>query len=168
MPRYWAIRTDQERADRLWAEVLAGRLRQGWGYQPEQDLELIADLKRRGRALTNDQRNTWRGNRRLLSTEPGEVRRGDIVVAPNLPRRGECAILRVTGEYRYEISDIPNAVWDGPDYGHILPVDVIAAPIDRSDRAISDRLRSALRPPMRMWSLDHVADDIEALIRERS
>ncbi|MBA3778831.1 MAG: hypothetical protein H0X16_05970 [Chloroflexi bacterium] len=168
MPRYWGIRTDQQRGDELWAEVQSGRLRQGWGYRDEQDLELIAHLKAMGRPLNDHQRATWRGNRRLLSHEPGEVRPGDIVVAPNLPRWGVWALLRVTGSYRYEISDILNAVTiDGeeglPDYGHVLPVQLLTPlPIERTDARVTDRLLRAMRPPM--FSLDHVASDVGRLL----
>ena len=50
---------------------------------------------------------------------------GDIVVLPHLPRHGVWSIVRVTGGYRYEVSDEPNA-WDRrPDYGHIRDVELL-------------------------------------------
>ena len=61
MPRYWVMRTDRSRKAELWREVEAGRLRQGWGWLPEQDLELMADLRRSGRPLSEAQRDRGAG-----------------------------------------------------------------------------------------------------------
>ena len=165
MPRYWVMRTDRSRKAELWREVEAGRLRQGWGWLPEQDLELIADLRRAGRPLGEAQYAAWRGNRRLLSTEPGEVRQGDVILLPHLPREGRWSVVRVAGRYRYEISNIENAVFNAGDYGHILPVEVVADFIDPRDARVSDRLRRSVRNRQRMWNIDGVGEDVERLVR---
>jgi hypothetical protein len=39
--RYWAIRTDKDNRTILLDEVQKGRLRQGWGYDSNQDLRII-------------------------------------------------------------------------------------------------------------------------------
>ena len=41
--RYWAMRTSPWERPYIWAEAQAGRLRQGWGWAAEQNLEVIAD-----------------------------------------------------------------------------------------------------------------------------
>jgi hypothetical protein len=39
--RFWAIRTDKDNSSVLFAELQKGRLRQGWGYDASQDLQLL-------------------------------------------------------------------------------------------------------------------------------
>src|SRR3954453_23774824 len=102
MPRYWAIRTDQSRRPFFWSELHAGRLRQGWGYRPELNLENLAETRRRGGRLAKYQQDAWRGNRRLLPSQPDSMQVGDIVVFLHLPRYGVWSIARVTGSYRFE------------------------------------------------------------------
>jgi hypothetical protein len=46
--RYWAIRTDRNNRELLFHELGEGRLRQGWGYDPSQDLHLIQEEVARG------------------------------------------------------------------------------------------------------------------------
>jgi len=53
------MRTDRQNASWHWAEVNAGRLRQGWGYQPKQDLTLIRDRRERGDAIDRDVEWAW-------------------------------------------------------------------------------------------------------------
>lgn len=167
MTRYWALRTDQSRRAFFWKELQAGRLRQGWGYRPDLDLKHLADLRRRGVRLPKYQQDAWRGNRRLLPTEPDSMQVGDIVVFLHLPRYGVWSVARVTGGYRYEISSEPNAVDGTPDYGHIREVDLVtgAHGIDPIQAGSSDALRQAVRARMRMWSIDSHGDEIEQLIR---
>jgi len=167
MTRYWAIRTDQARRPFFWRELKAGRLRQGWGYRPELDLENLARLRKRGVKLPKYQQDTWRGNRRLLQTEPDSMQTGDIVVLLHLPEYGTWSIARVTGDYRFEISDEPNNVDATPDYGHIRPVELLTGdrPIRPADDGASDDLRRSMRPIMRMWSLDAHGHELGSLVR---
>jgi hypothetical protein len=166
MTRYWAMRTDQSRRPFFWRELKAGRLRQGWGYRQELDLENLARLRRKGVKLPKYQQDAWRGNRRLLPTEPDSMRTGDIVVFLHLPEYGMWSIARVTGGYRFEISDEPNAVDGTRDYGHIRPIELLSAdrPIDARRADISDGLRRSMRPQSRMWSLDPHAAEIDHLV----
>ena len=128
MTRYWAMRTDPARRAFIWAELLDGRLRQGWGYREDQDLELLARIRRAGGALDAGQQATWRGNRLLLPTEPGAVSTGDLIVLANMPRHGAWSIARVTGGYRYQISSQRNATDHAQlDYGHIREVSLLRA-----------------------------------------
>lgn len=166
MPRYWALRTDQARRDFIWRELQAGRLRQGWGYSPDLDLEHLAALKRRGVRLPKYQRDAWRGNRRLLPSQPGSMQVGDIVVFLHVPRYGVWSIARVTGGYRYEISSQGNAVDGTPDYGHIRDVELLtdARGVDPRREGVSDGLRRSMRSIQRMWTLDAHGQEIERLV----
>ncbi len=166
MTRYWAIRTDQQRREFLWGELLAGRLRQGWGYRPELDLAHLADLRERGDRLPKYQQDAWRGNRRLLPSQPDAMQVGDIVVLLHLPRSGVWSVARVTGGYRYAISMQGNAVDGTPDYGHIRDVELLTDKrgIDPVREGASDKRRRAMRPRIRMWSLDGHGDELERLL----
>jgi hypothetical protein len=167
MTRYWAMRTDQARRAFIWAELLDGRLRQGWGYREDQDLELLARIRRAGGTLDAGQQATWRGNRLLLPTEAGSVSVGDLIVLPHLPRYGAWSIARVTGGYRYQISGQRNATDHAQlDYGHIREVSLLTGPlgIDPEAEGVQAHLRAAMRPRIRMWNLDGFGDEIEALL----
>jgi len=168
MTRYWALRTDQNRRPFFWSELQAGRLRQGWGYAPELNLELLSDIKRRGGRLAKHQQDAWRGNRRLLPSQPNSMQVGDIVVFLHLPRYGVWSLARVTGGYRYEISTQSNAVDGTPDYGHIRDVELLTDDrgVNPNREGASERLRKAMRPMIRMWSLDAHGDEIDRLIKD--
>jgi hypothetical protein len=165
--RYWAMRTDQARRDWIWSELRAGRLRQGWGYRPDLDLEQLAALRRQGVKLPKYQQDAWRGNRRLLPSQPDSMQVGDIVVSLHLPRYGVWSIARVTGGYRYEISTMGNAFDGSPDYGHIRDVELLTNErgIDPVREGGSKVLRHAMRQRQRMWCLDFHGDEIDRLLR---
>jgi len=166
MTRYWALRTDQARRSFIWSELQAGRLRQGWGYRPDLDLENLAEIRRRGGRLAKYQQDAWRGNRRLLPSQPDSMQVGDIVVFLHLPHHGVWSIARVTGGYHYEISTQGNAVDGTPDYGHIRDIELQthARGVDSVRVGVSDGLRRSMRPQSRMWSLDAHGEEIERLI----
>lgn len=166
MTRFWALRTDQQRHEFIWGELQAGRLRQGPGYRPDLDLEHLADLRRRGVRLPTYQQDAWRGNRRLLPSQPDSMQVGDIVVFLHLPRYGVWSIARVTGGYRYEVPTQGNAVDGAPDYGHICDVELLTDErgIDPVREGASDAIRRAMRPMIRMWSLDAHGEQITRLL----
>jgi hypothetical protein len=166
MSRYWALRTDQSRRPFFWSELQAGRLRQGWGYRTDLNLEHLADVRRRGGALSKYQQDAWRGNRRLLPTQSSSMQVGDIVVFLHLPLYGTWSIARVAGGYRYEISAQGNAVDGTPDYGHIRDVELLTDErgVDPLREGVSDALRRSMRPIMRMWSLDAHGAEIDRLV----
>ncbi|HEY3411686.1 MAG TPA: restriction endonuclease [Armatimonadota bacterium] len=164
MNRYWVIRTDKASTDWIWSELQEGRLRQGWGYRDDQDLHQISALAAAGTPLNDDQRYTWRGNRRLLETEPDGVTPGDFVLLPHLPSQGSWSIARVSGPYRWESPSFPNAGAD-PDFGHILPVELVSKrPINPFEDAASARLRQTMHVLSRMWNIDSLAADVEELV----
>ncbi|MDP9318690.1 MAG: hypothetical protein M3O94_06400, partial [Actinomycetota bacterium] len=97
---YWVMRTSPWERPYLWAEAQGGRLRQGWGYADEQNLEVIAATIRRGGGLTDSQQDARRALRMLASWDGG-MRLGDMVVTPNLPEYGRLPIFRVIGSYHW-------------------------------------------------------------------
>ncbi len=163
---HWGIRTDTENnTDYIWRELRQGRLRQGWGRRPLEDLELIEGQVRDGRPLDEGQQQTWRGNRRLLSTQPDAVQIGDLAVLPHVAGYGTWTIARITGPYRFSTDDGRNYL-GAPDFGHILPVEIVTDPIPWRDPAHSETLRAAMRQRQRMWSLAPVADEVDDLARK--
>jgi hypothetical protein len=161
--RYWVVRTDKAKTGYVATELAQGRLRQGWGWDDEQDLRVIAATQQARRQLTDAQKNTWRGNRRLLDTEPDGVRQGDLALLPHQPSHGSWSLVRVAGSYRWEHPTEPNS-FDFPDYGHILPVELVSMrPIHPFEDAVSARLRQTMRVLSRMWNIDSLGPDVEEL-----
>lgn len=150
------MRSARTNAGWLWSEVLAGRLRQGWGYRPEQDLVLLRDRRERGEPMSQDDDWAW-PNRRMLSDEPDGMQIGDLIFAPHLPQPGRWAILRITGAYRYQIDP------EHGDFGHILPVEVLMPGAPDAD--LTPALQSVRRYPARLRRLSRAAyDDLESLL----
>jgi Restriction endonuclease len=171
--RYWAIRTDKENKSLLLGELCAGRLRQGWGYDPSQNLRLVQDEIARGGAwwdrLTEKQKEVLL-HLKMLSAAHGGVKIGDWILVPNLPDYGAFVIAEVTGDYQFEPLDL---VGDtdvnglATDYAHVLPVRLITdRGINRYAEHVDARIRSTLRTPMRMWNVDGYRDEIERLVNQ--
>ena len=132
------MRTSPWERPYIWAEAQAGRLRQGWGTQEDQNLEVIAAALRRGDTLSESQREAKRALRMLTSWEHG-MRVGDVVVAPNLPDYGRLSIARVRGSYEWAPA---SPLRFGERFGHVLPVEMLITDIDRRGPDVSDGLRS--------------------------
>jgi hypothetical protein len=123
--RYWAIRTDRDNRAILLNELRQGRLRQGWGYDQNQDLRLIQSEIGKGGSwwerLSAIQKEAL-PHLRMLAAADDSVQRGDWIVAPNLPEDGMFLVGEVNGEYWYEPlklqgdTDVNNL---GQDYGHV-------------------------------------------------
>ena len=157
---YWVMRTSPWERPYIWAEARRGRLRQGWGWNEEMDLDLIAEVVRRGGQLSDGQRMSWRSRRMRTSASDG-MRVGDVVVAPNLPEWGRLSVFRVAGSYEYSL-DAPRR-WD-ERFGHVLPVELLAADIDRRAQNVSDGLRAMLRPQARLYNISGYGGDVERLL----
>ena len=164
MTHFWAIRTDTgNNRPYIWSELQSGRLRQGWSRRPDEDLEVIEEMLRIGGRLTAGQKEAWRRNRLLIGTQEGGVAPGDYLVLPHLPTHGLLTVVVVNGAYRFSIDSGRN--WLGrPDFGNILPVKIVSAPISRYDPSVSHELRRRLRPRQPMWRLDQVGREIELLV----
>ncbi|HEV8699210.1 MAG TPA: DUF262 domain-containing protein [Candidatus Limnocylindrales bacterium] len=157
--RYWVMRTDRGNRSALWGELAQGRLRQGWGWADDQDLRKLQAVARGGGVWTESQRAAAR-NRRMLSSEPNSIQIGDLIVVPHMPAEGRWSLARVIGAYEYGSAD----GW--ADYRHVLPVELLSGPggIDPNRPLISRQLRSSLRNQNRMWNIDPVGPDVEAVV----
>ena len=157
MTRYWVMRTGPQNDTPLLSEELLkkGLLRQGWGYSPDQDLNRIASS---GKELSKDQRLSWRGNRRMLSTQRDGIQKGDLIVLPHLPERGRWSVVRVIGAYEYAIHDVRG------DYGHILPVEPWThRPVHPMEA--SAPLRQTMRTKCRLWNIDRLAVEVDKIVQ---
>ena len=160
--RYWAMRTSAEYAETIWREACAGRLRQGWGWEVEQDLRDVMALVAADRDLTVMQRMALRA-RRMLDTEPDGMHEGDLVITQNLPVHGRFSVFRVAGSYRFELPAPP----DHQDFGHVIPVGLVLADVDRHDPCVSEALRRAISLQPRLYEITRYGGDVEALLDGR-
>jgi hypothetical protein len=157
--RYWAMRTDQNRRADLWAEIRAGRLRQGWGWDPDMDLQVIAEAVDAGRPLTDWEQQAW-GNRRMLTSRDDAIHVGDVVLVPHMPEHRRFSLVRVTGEYEFDGGQVFG------DYGHILPVQLLTdyQGIAYTDDVVPVKLQTSLGNRVRLWNLDAFGSELEGLI----
>lgn len=141
--RYWGYRINKHLIPFFRGELEQGRLRQGWGG-PGQDL--------RGSTLKSGARR----NLRML-----KVKKGDILLVPELPERDRVAIVEATEDWEsgYRFEDPAEG-----DYSHIFPARLLKSFV-RQTAGVSGDLRKSLRFVGRFWSLDSVGADIEVLKR---
>lgn len=159
---YWVMRTSPWERPFLWAEAKEGRLRQGWGVEDEQNLEVIAEAIRSGRALTPLQQESRRALRMLASWHNG-MHLGDVVVAPNLPVYGRLSAFRVAGSYYW--SPVASMTF-GERFGHVLPVELLIADVDRWSTLVTAALRGALRGQNRLYNITGYGGEVDYLIGE--
>jgi hypothetical protein len=157
---YWVMRTSPWERSYLWSEAIGGRLRQGWGVADEQNLEVIAAAIRRGQELTDLQKEARRALR-MLTSWPDGIRVGDLVIAPNLPEYGRLSVFRVAGSYEWAPG--PELTWR-ERFGHVLPVELVIADLDRRGPRVTDALRSALGAQTRLYNVNGYGGDVERLI----
>ena len=124
------------------------------------NLGVIADLVRRGGDLSDEQRMSWR-SRRMDTSQPDGIRVGDLVVAPNLPDWGRLCICRVTGSYEYSL-DLPRRFDER--FGHILPIKLLRAGVDRRSGEVSEALRGILRVQTRLYNVNGYGGDVEQVL----
>ena len=157
-PRYWALRTDPKRRAELWDEIQAGRLRQGWGWDPDMDLQVIAERLATGEPLSDWQRQAW-ANRRMLTTQPDGIHPEDLVLVPHMPETKRFSVVRVVGPYEYDGGQ------KFGDYGHILPVRLLTGRdgISYTDPRLPLRLQTSLGNRIRLWNLDAFGEDLGGL-----
>ncbi len=149
---YWAMRTcrDNEMARQfLLAELHAGRLRQGWGYDESQDLRILQANWQNGIPLTDIQQAAALHWRMANGPEGEYMQVDDLVVVPNSPIDGLFTICRITDDYEFDIAT------DFEDFGHIRPVEVIgpAGGVANNHELVDAALRRSFRCPLRMWNV---------------
>jgi hypothetical protein len=142
---YWCYRIDTSRIKFFTKELNEGRLRQGWGWDEAQDLRDFKLDEGAGR------------NRPMFN----KVKKGDILLIPQLPNWGEVALVEATEDwnkgYVFEIDQTLG------DYGHIFPAKYLKK-FTRNNENVTGNLRSTLKNPSRFWNINHYSDDVEILI----
>ena len=163
---YWAMRTSRdtpEHREFLRQELSEGRLRQGWGGYPEQDLRYIEEAWREGRSLTKKQADaSWHW--RMGDGPAGDyMNNGDVVLVPNMPHDGFFTLVRIRGPYEFEING------EHADFGHLRTVEVLtpvqAWPMDTE--LVDAGLRRSLRYQGRLWRISNYAECLETHHRVR-
>jgi len=155
------MRTDKARPHLIMQELRSGRLRQGWGYQANQDLRIVLTASQSGQSLDSDQAAARR-NLPMLGHDVNAMQRGDIVLLPNLPDPGTFSLCQLTGSYRFEIYDVDDVC----DYGHTLPVELLKGceGIPFANEHVGEGLRRTRRNIGRLWRLNHLREELELIL----
>lgn len=163
MTNYWVMRTDRrtdEIKNFLWNELKQGRLRQGWGWLLEQDLRVIdatADSD-----MTDEQHESWSGNRRMLESHGDGIKPDDYILVPHLPQEGSWSVVRrLDAPYTFDLNNGMD------DYGHLLHVELLnpERPISFHEDVVAAGLRSTMRVPKRLWNIEHYSQEVEDLLQ---
>ncbi len=147
--KYWGYRIGKSNFKFFQSELENNRLRQGWGYNERQNLTNLS----------------FDGGARRNLPMFRKVKKGDILLVPNIPNLNQVSIVEATEDwdkaYKFEISN------KFGDYGHIFPAKIIKSFI-RNNKNVTGNLRSTLKNPSRFWNINHYSDDIETLINNNN
>lgn len=142
---YWCYRIDTNKIKFFTNELHNGRLRHGWGWDERQNLRDFKMDEGAGR------------NRSMFK----KVKKGDILLIPQLPNWGQVAIVEATEDwskgYEFKIDEKLG------DYGHIFPAKYIKR-FTRNNENVTGNLRSTLKNPSRFWSINHYSEDVNLLL----
>jgi len=142
---YWGYRIDVKNQDFFFKELEQGRLRQGWGYDKNQELPDTKDS----------------GAKKNLSMYKN-VKKGDILLIPRLPKWSDVAIAEATEDwdtgYKFEIDD------EKEDFGHIFPVTYIGW-FNRNGKDVSGEIKSTLKARNRFWNITRFSKNIKKIIQ---
>ena len=157
--QYWAMRTDKNYTEEIYKELKQGHLRQGWGYLPEQDLrEVVPRIKTEWNQLSEEQQEIFR-HRKMYFYEGEGIQFGDYILVPRMPGPGKFTLLKVKGEYYFEMLHTG-------DHGHILPVEVLTPDgVAHYNKHVDACIRRTMRSQSRMWSLYGYEDSIDKIIQ---
>ena len=161
---YWAMRTSRatpEHREFLRQELSEGRLRQGWGGYPEQDLRYIEEAWREGRPLTKEQANASRHWRMSDGPADDYMNVGDVVLVPNMPDDGFFTLVRIRGPYAFKINK------ELSDFGHLRTVEGLTpiTGVANEHRLVDAGLRRSLRYQGRLWRISSYSECLERIIR---
>ena len=141
---YWGYRIDVKNQNFFFKELEQGRLRQGWGYDKNQELPDTKDS----------------GAKKNLSMYKN-VKKGDILLIPRLPDWGSVAIAEAIKDwdkgYKFEIDD------EKKDFGHIFPARYIGC-FNRHGKDVSGNIQSTLKARNRFWNISRFSEDIEKIM----
>lgn len=146
---YWGYRISNEYAGILFDELKQGRLRQGWGYDENQDL-------RNGNAITDD------GVKRNLPIL-NYVKKGDYLLIPHMPDYDSITIAQATNDfsigYEFEILQEKGV----KDFGHIFPAKFIKR-FSKRNINVGANIKSTMKCVSRFWNIDRCAREVEMLL----
>jgi len=146
--RYWGYRIDNDKRSYFYDEIMHGRLRQGWGYNPSQNLKLGEDkidiLAKKNYPIYN------------------KVKKGDYLLIPHLEAWDEILIVQATDDFDkgYEFS-IPEC----GDYGHIFPVKYIKR-FSKNNINVEGSIRETFKCRSRFWNIDRCENEIEIILKK--
>lgn len=109
----WFWNIDVGQYHYFWAELQAGRLRQGWGYLEGLDLRKLNEKRLAGLGFEDHERQAWDRCCPMLLY----IKEGDYVVVKNVPTPQKFAIVKVVGGYSFLDPH------DG--YGHVIDVEIV-------------------------------------------
>ncbi|EON88730.1 hypothetical protein [Plesiomonas shigelloides] len=142
---YWGYRIDTNNIDFFRRELENGILRQGWGWDSEQDL----------RDLKMDE-----GAKRNLSIYL-KVKKNDILLIPRCPSWNEVGVAIATADfdegYNFSIDTKLG------DYGHCFPAKLLKTFV-RNNENISGQIRATIKNISRFWNINHCSTDIDKII----
>jgi hypothetical protein len=110
--RCWLWNIDNRHQEFFAKELRAGRLRQGWGYEPRLDLRKLKQKVDSDKELDDAERKCWKGCSPMLQS----ITEGDLVVVKKVPSWEKFTIARINGPYTFAVDPQLG------DFGHILPV----------------------------------------------
>ena len=84
---------------------------------------------------------------------------GDLVITQNLPAHGRFSVFRVAGSYRFELPGPP----DHQDFGHVIPVELVLADVNRHDVSVSEAFRRAISLQPRLYEITRYGGDVDEL-----
>jgi hypothetical protein len=144
--QYWAFRIHTRNVAAIEKELLQGRLRQGWGSVPGQDLRnmMVDDGARR--------------NRRMYE----QVKKGDRLLIPHLPHYGQITVAEATQDWNEGYIFSPLEGFN--EYGHIFPAKRLTN-FARTNRHVPAALRDTFRNPSRFWNVTNLAGEIDEIIK---
>lgn len=159
---YWAMRTSRgsdEIRSFLKEELRLGRLRQGWGYDESQNLACVHELWEQRAEISAIQAEVNRHWRMYNGAGEDYMQLFDLVAIPNMPEDGLFTIVRITGDYHFDI------VKQFKDYGHIRPVEVLTPKgVSNTHELVDAGLRRSFCTRSRMWNIKSYAKCLEQIL----
>ncbi len=161
---WWRMHVDQKEGIGLFIfnEIKKGRLRQGWGGEDDENIEVIQEKLGKGKKLNKRQSECWSGNRRLHQEELDGIQNGDLILLHNTPVRGKWVVVEVTGDYKYSVHP------KYEDYGHIRKVRLLTeTPLDARSLETSNELWRVVTTPARLIVLNQEKYDSDLRLLEK-
>lgn len=171
--RYWASRQDRGSRDLFVEELKAGRLRQGWGYGPKCNLDVLLDKRKRGESFDAEESaviSNYPFHPQWSEDTTLTMQANDIVLVPNTPEVGRFSLVRLLDNtYHFEPMKLetPNNAGLDMDYGHWRSVELLTPDgIQKSSKLVSAHLDRSLKCRSRIWKLNDHAENLEELIQK--